>query len=57
MTDNSTLLAVRAIAAKAAMLADDMEHHRTWEGDVTRGLNELTNLLSAAHKTNTDRKY
>lgn len=46
----AALLALRLIAAKADKLADDLEHSRLWEGDLSRGLGEIQVALEDARR-------
>lgn len=46
--NNTALLALKAVAAKAAKLADDLEHGRLWEGDLSKGIDSIQSDLRDA---------
>jgi len=50
MTNSAALLALRAVAAKAAKLADDLERNKLWEGDLETGIAGIQGDLQDASR-------
>ena len=48
-------LSLRIIAAKAQQLAEDCESNRLWDGELRRGLQEISEQLDRAHREAGDR--
>jgi hypothetical protein len=44
--NSDTTLRLELIAAKAKQLAVDLEHGKLWPGDLSRGLQEISEQLS-----------
>lgn len=45
---NSTVLSLKAVAAKAAKLADDLENNKLWPGELSSGISVIQKDLRDA---------
>ena len=50
MNRTDIVLCLKIIAAKAEQLANDVENHRLWEGELSSGLSEIAQQLERAQR-------
>lgn len=48
--DESVVVRLKLIASKANQLALDLERGRLWEGDLSKGINEISKQLQIAKR-------
>lgn len=50
MRNDMAVTRLELAAAKAKQLAEDLKHGRLWEGDLSRGINEVIEQLQQASR-------